>query len=221
MPLIANDIDDEKLTNFVKWRNGIEGFHSFAQECLFTIDQARKAVRPYPNLSLPEYQYLKWTTAQMIEEILLAIVKHRRMIITWGGIVSISTWDTLFHEATDVAIVSKKDEDSDDLVKRCKFQLENIPRGKMLKMPEWEYKWNLITYEHGSHIRGVAQGEDQLRQYTYSRIFCDEIAFLPKAKGTFVGAKPTIEGGGKVCLVSTRFPGFFRDIIEDTINVDS
>ena len=220
MPVLEADTQDEKVANFIRWRNGVSGFHSFAQECLFTIDQARKMVRPYPNLESEEFAYLKYCTARMIEETLLAIVKHRRMVITWGGIVSISTWDTLFHEATDIAIVSKKDEDSDDLVKRCKFQLENIPREKMLKMPEWEYKWNLITFEHGSHIRGVAQGEDQLRQYTYSRIFCDEIAFLPKAKGTFVGAKPTIEGGGKVCLVSTRYPGFFRDVVEDTINAD-
>ena len=105
MALITADTADPLVKNFINYRSS---FRDFAMDCLFTIDQARKAIRPYPNLNDPVYKYLDYVTQQMLSETLLAIVKHRRMIITWGGIVSISTWDTLFHEATDVAIFSKK-----------------------------------------------------------------------------------------------------------------
>jgi hypothetical protein len=30
--------------------------------------------------------------------------------------------------------------------------------------------------------------------------------------------KPTIEGGGQICLVSTRFPGFFKELVEDALD---
>ena len=208
--------EDKKLKDFIRYRNS---FWNFATECLLTIDQASKQIRPYPSADDPTYAYLNYVTQQMVEESLLAIIKHRRMIITWGGIVSIATWDTMFHEATDVGFVCKKEEDSDDLVRRCKFQLENLPKEKLLKIPEWEYKYTEIRFsEINSRIKGIAMGEDQARQYTFSRVFIDEAAFQPKCKGTFVGLKPTLEGGGKICMVSTRYPGFFRELIEDQLD---
>jgi hypothetical protein len=69
-----------------------------------------------------------------------------------------------------------------------------------------------------SRIKGFAQGPDQIRQHTMSRIYADEFAFWPQAEETFVGMKPTLEGGGKICLISTRFPGFFQHIIDDSID---
>lgn len=208
---------DEKLvTDFIRYRNS---FWDFATECLFTIDQASKQIRPFPTTDDPSYQYLKYVTQKMVDEPLLAVVKHRRMLMTWGGIVSISTWDAMFHEATDIGIISKKEEDSDDLVKRCRFQLQNLPTGKLLKIPKWEYKYTEIRFpEIDSRIKGIAMGEDQARQYTFSRVFIDESAFQSKCRETFVGLKPTLEGGGKLCMASTRYPGFFQEVIEDTLD---
>ena len=208
--------EDKLLKDFIRYRNN---FWDFATECLYTIDQASKQIRPYPQAGDESYVYLKYVTERMIEESLLALVKHRRMVITWGGVCSISTWDAMFHEATDIGIISKKEEDSDDLVKRCKFQLENLPKSKLLKIPKWDYKYTELRFpEIDSRIKGIAMGADQARQYTFSRVFIDEAAFQSKCRETFVGLKPTLEGGGKLCMVSTRYPGFFQELIEDTLN---
>jgi hypothetical protein len=138
--------------------------------------------------------------------------------MTWTAC-AVMLWDAMFNEERFIAIMSKKEEDSDDLVRRCKFIWENIPKSVMPIKPKFTYKFTeLRSEENGSVIKGFAQGADQLRQFTCSRIFADEIGFWPNAEESFVGMKPTLQGGGKVVLISTRFPGFFQDLIEDTMD---
>ena len=188
----------------------------FFGDCVYTLDQADRAqpVKKYPV----HYPYLQWLIPTMIEEALLGLVKNRRLIITWTGC-GILLWDAMFFEGRFNALVSKKEEDSDELVRRCKFIYDNIPEKFLPMKPSFAYKYTSFKSEEiDSEIKGVAQGPDQLRQYTCSRVFCDEMAFWPHCRQTFSGLKPTLEGGGKVCLVSTRWPGFFRDIVEDTID---
>ena len=152
----------------------------------------------------------------MVEEPLFALVKHRRMVCTWSMCL-VFLWDAMFYEGRFNALISKKEEDSDDLVRRCKFIYDNLPKG--IIKPKATYKYTELAFpEIDSKIKGFAQGPDQLRQYTCSRIGGDEIAFWPQARATFVAMKPTLEGGGKVTLISTRYPGFFKELIEDTLD---
>lgn len=186
----------------------------FGREAAFTIDQTDKAnpVKPFPM----DKPYLPWVITQMVEEALFALVKHRRMVCTWSMCL-VFLWDAMFYEGRFNALISKKEEDSDDLVRRCKFIYDNLPKG--IIKPKAVYKYTELSFpEIDSKIKGFAQGPDQLRQYTCSRIGGDEIAFWPQARATFVAMKPTLEGGGKVTLISTRYPGFFKELIEDTLD---
>ena len=173
----------------------------------------------YP--SREEKPYLYWIQSEMYNEALLAIVKHRRLIITWTycGVV---LHDAMFREGRFNALLSKKEEDADDLVKRVKFIYDHIPKEKLPLKPEFRYKYTEFRCEEtDSVVKGVASGKDQLRQYTCSRVGCDEMAFWPACRDTFTALKPTLEGGGQVCLFSTRYPGFFQQIIEDKIDEDA
>jgi hypothetical protein len=179
------------------------------------MDQADKEepVKKFPSLMAKPYLYT--VADKMVNESLLGLVKSRRMIITWLCC-AICLWDALFFEGRFNALISKKEEDSDELVRRCKFIYENIPSDKMPVKPVIHYKYTELNIPSiGSTIKGFAQGPDQLRQRGCSRIFADEIAFWENARKTFVAMKPTLEGGGKVVLVSTRYPGFFKEIVED------
>jgi hypothetical protein len=187
----------------------------FSQKCVWTRDEADKWE---PIKKYPDKDYLKLIMTLMDRETLLALVKHRRMIITWTAcIVGLHT--ALFQEERRVGFVSKKEEDSDDLVRRCKFIYEHIPPESIpIPLPEMKYKYTELTFpEIGSVIKGYPEGADQLRQYGHSQIFADEMAFWEDAKASYSSMRPTIEGGGKLCLFSTRYPGFFKDVIEDTI----
>lgn len=196
----------------------------FLQRCVKTKDQADKS-EPIKRFPLqagkgPEQdkEYLRYIIPMIWREPLLAIVKHRRMILTWT---MCSLWlaDAMFFEGRFNALVSKKEEDSDELVQRCWFIYENLDEADLgFKKPKAIYKYTSLTFpETGSEIKGVAQGADQLRQRACSRVGCDEMAFWQQARATFVSLKPTIEGGGQILIISTRFPGFFKELIEDTL----
>jgi hypothetical protein len=188
----------------------------FASKCVRTLDQADRwnPIKPYPV----HLDYLKYVVGRIVSDRLLALVKHRRMIITWTACM-VALWDAMFHEGRFNALMSKKEEDSDELVLRCKFIYDNIPSNALVVKPRLEYKYTEICFpEIDSYIKGFPQGSDQLRQRTCSRIFADEIAFWPQARSSFVAMKPTIEGGGQICLVSTRFPGFFKELVEDALD---
>ena len=188
----------------------------FAEQAVFTLDEADKVqpVKRYPV----HLEYLKAIVDLMVHERMLALVKHRRMVITWTACM-IALWDVMFNEGRRVGLVSKKEEDSDELVLRCKFIYDNIPDGALpIKKPVMTYKYTEFACpEIGSVIKGYASGADQLRQYGHSRIFADEIAFWPQARAAFASMKPTTDGGGQICLFSTRYPGFFQEVIEDRL----
>lgn len=212
LPPAAHDIEW-----LYRYRNDI---WSFAVECCVTQDQVDKQnpVKKFPGRDSLKAPYLEFMMRQMQNEYLLAIVKNRRLLQTWEACI-VTLHDAMFFEGRFCALISKKEEDSDELVRRCKFIYENIPRDKMPIKPKMTYKYCTMYFpETDSTIKGLAQGADQLRQYTISRIVADEIAFWQKAKETYVGMKPTLQGGGKILLLSTRYPGFFKQIIEDNID---
>lgn len=187
----------------------------FMAECMYTLDQTDKInpIKRYPS----DKEYLECIVRAMIEEYLLAIVKHRRMIITWTAC-GVILADAMFNEGRFNVLVSKKEEDSDELVRRCRFVYDNIPPSILPIKPKMIYKYTELKFpEIDSVIKGVPAGKDQLRQYTCSRIVADEFGFWPNARETFVAMRPTLQGGGKITLISTRFPGFFKEIIEDSI----
>ena len=68
-----------------------------------------------------------------------------------------------------------------------------------------------------SNIQGVPQGADQLRQFGATAILMDEFAFWERGRETFFASKPTIDGGGKITLISSPREGFFKEIVFDLI----
>lgn len=187
----------------------------FLTKAVYTLDQVDKQ---NPIKKYPDKEHLRIAADIITKERLLALVKHRRMMQTWTCC-AIALWEAMLFEGQFVSLISKKEADSDDLVRRCRFIYEHIPDSAMPVKPKMVYKYTELRFpETDSIIKGLAQGADQLRQYTCSRIFADEFAFWPEAEDTFVAMKPTLEGGGKICLLSTRYPGFFKKIVEDTID---
>ena len=70
----------------------------------------------------------------------------------------------------------------------------------------------LLSYSNGSQIVAAAQGGDQPRSYTLSRLALDEMAFQDKAEAAYIAGLPAVQGGGQFMGVSTAAPSFFRDI---------
>lgn len=176
----------------------------------------KQTTKPFPW----DIKYIELYTRLWMKRRLLAIPKSRRMKMTWTNL-ALYTWLTAFHKGKLNGIVSKKEEDSDDLIRRCKYILEHPIEARLPKelIPKFEYKFNHLYFpEMESTLQGFPSGSDQLRQFTFSGLMFDEMAFWDKAEDAYSAAYPTIEGGGKMTLISSPGPGFFKNIVFDALD---
>lgn len=208
--------EKEMLENYIRYRNDP---WAFLTECVYTLDSvdAVNPVKLYPNRD-----YLKLFVRLWQRYKLIAVPKSRRMTMSWTCI-GLELWDAIFHTGKFGAFVSKKEEDAGELIKRAKFILDHIPKYKihpsMLPRIEERAKPPALKFpDIHSALQGFPMGADQLRQFTFSSIFGDESAFWPEAEAFYTGAKPTLDGGGRMTLVSSVAPGLFQQICFDTLD---
>lgn len=192
---------------------------AFCTDGVYTLDQADKIepIKRFPS----QHDYLRLYTLIWLRERLIAVPKSRRMFMSWMNII-LYTWDTAFHIGRFNAFVSKKEEDANELVVRAKFVLDRIPEACIPKalMPKYEYTFGKLRFpELNSMIQGFPQGADQLRQFTFSGILADEMAFWDNAEDMYSGAFPTLEGGGRFTAISSAAPGFFKYLVHDQLHL--
>ncbi len=200
---------------------------AFLRDCVYTIDQvdlnAPDPVKPFPS----DLEYLEFLAQLWNREKLIGIPKSRRMTCSWNFI-SLYTHDTIFNSNRFNAFVSKKEDDAGELVARAEHIFKHIPEwripkallpkiknGKMTSQPP------ILHFEDlNSKIQGFPQGADQLRQFTLSGILGDECAFWEHAQKFYSASKPTLDGGGRMTLISSRSPGFFKRIVFDRLDTE-
>ena len=189
--------------------------HPFAmieREMVYTLDSndLRQPIKLFPK-----HEYIKYFFNEWMNEPLIALHKNRRMMISWGMIVA-HLWLALFHPGAQIFFVSDKETKSDELVKRAEFIYDHMPPDKMLLPRKRSAKCLLGFPGLDSFIMGLPSGSDQLRQYTASAIFFDEFAFWETGqKEALASARPTVQGGGKLTMVSSCKEGPFYDICFD------
>ena len=124
-------------------------------------------------------------------------------------------WLAMFHEGAACFLVSEKEGKSAELVQRCEFMFDHIPEARMLK-PKVRSKYCLLEFPGlHSYIMGIPEGPSQLRQYTGTSVLFDEYAFWQSAKETLGAARPILENGGRLAIVSSVQDGAFYDLCFD------
>lgn len=141
----------------------------------------------------------------------LIIIKSRQMTITWTIGVGCQLWLAQFTPHRLIFLQSKKEEDSFDLVTRCKLMYENEPqwlrelcppKRPVLLQPKSEFE-----LRNGSKIVGIPQGQHQVRQYAPSSLFCDECCFQDKVDEMLGAIQPAMtQGASRLTLVSSAYP---------------
>lgn len=176
-------------------------------------------IKPFPI----HLDYLKFYVRLWQREPMILIPKSRRMKMSWVNI-ALYTWDTAFHGGRHNAFVSKKEEDSDELVEKAYFIVNNIDEKLLPKdlIPKADKIFNLLTFpEIKSKIEGFPSGADQLRQFTLSGIMADELAFWDNAEKMYSASFPTLEGGGRFTGISSPGPGFFKRLVFDELDFEA
>lgn len=158
----------------------------------------------------------------------LAIPKSRRMTASWTFI-ALALWDVIFHKGRSWALCSKKEEDSKELVARAEFILNHIPEEMIpkqllpkLKHGQMQSSPPVMEFQEiYSKIQGFPSGANQLRQRGFSGILEDECCFWENAEDAYASAKPTVDGGGRMVMISSRATedgGFFKKIVFDQLD---
>jgi len=206
--------EKEAAANYIKYKNDP---WAFLTECVYTIDQVD---RRNPIKLFPKREYAKMVCHAWMLNDLIATPKSRRMTMSWE-IIGLYVWDTIFNQGRMQAFVSKKEDDANELVLRAKHIVDHIPEDKIHPdlIPKYRSKFCLLEFpDINSKIMGFPQGADQLRQFTFSGIFGDESAFWEQAEEFYAASFPTIDGGGRMTLVSSPAPGFFKRLCYDALS---
>jgi len=165
------------------------------------------------------FPYIEPIIKTWLRQKIVFIEKSRDMMVTWL-VVTLYTWDTLFHKNRENIFQSDDSTKTADLVERAFFIFDNQPnflkslhpasyasgqtRSGILRVP------SLV-----STILGFPAGPDQIRQYHPSGMFVDEAAFQVEAEASFMAIKPAIQAGGRYTAVSSANPGFFMSCCRD------
>src|SRR5690606_27998644 len=128
-------------------------------------------------------------------------------------------WLARYRPGSLIAIVSRKEgqtdsEGSKELVRRIKFMHEHLPP-EVATVPMEYQSGRIRSASLHSEIAAIGQGHDQLQAYAVTAILCDEFAFWEKAQETYAASLPTLEGGGRLTIISSANPGYFKLLCHD------
>jgi hypothetical protein len=187
---------------------------AFCRDLVYTLDEATAAVRKFPDR-----RYLEHLTRIWQREPLLAIPKSRRMMVTWLFI-ALHYWLARFTPGAKIPFMARKEgkdesQGSNELVRRAWFIHEHVEAA--LPSVEAEYHTGRIQFAHGAEIIALGEGADQARQHTFTACLADEFGFWTQAYETWTALKPTIEGGGRITILSSAYPGFWSDLVHDQL----
>jgi hypothetical protein len=205
------DLSDQELAAIT-----LDRYHKnpweFIRDCCFTIDEADDG----KIKAFPDYDYLRIVCEKFQEHKILAIPKSRRLMMTWI-MLALHLHLALFTPNSAIFIQSKKFIDSCYLLSSSRLMFIYY------HLPEWLRDFGLPTltsenqgqlkFSNGSMIRAIGQGPDQLRQYTATALLIDEMAFMEMAEMTWRAARPVLQGGGRVSMVSSAQAGFFERVV--------
>jgi hypothetical protein len=183
---------------------------TFIKECCYTQDEHAKAKNlPYIMPMIGDGDdYLRVVVDEWEATKLLRIEKSRQLRITWL-VCGLILHFVLKNAGARVGYQAKKFDDADAYLRdRIWFMYEHIP--KKYRVPKARYVSGRIEVFHDqsistptAHVQALAEGPEQLRQYTFSIYWGDEFAFQNDQDKALTAAQPSLDGGGKGILTSS------------------
>ncbi|MCQ5211169.1 hypothetical protein [Megasphaera massiliensis] len=216
-----NEKERQELAMLMQLQVWSQNPTEFIDNCCFTVNEAKRgAVEHFPKLD-----YLARVDKIIHGEQVAAFPKSRRMMMTWRCLANLLHF-AMFGKNLSIFVQSKKYDDSAYLLgdSRLLFLYEHLPAGypwpKVERKTRSKMGYDYIKLSNGVEFRAVAEGADQLRQYTASVVYCTEMAFWDFAQATWNSLRPTIEGGGRIFIDSSANPGFFCQLVTGQLNED-
>jgi len=148
---------------------------------------------------------------------LLLVPKARRMRMSWL-FVALHLRLALAQPHARIYVVSSKQEKSAELIERARGILARLPAwaGGARAVADSADPPTLTLVETDAKLIGVAEGPDQLRQYTATAILADEFGTWQWPRLAYAAMRPCIDGGGRLTIVSSAYPGTWHEMVNGT-----
>jgi len=144
------------------------------------------------------------TLWQILSERQVIILKARQLGISWL-VCAYVLWMCLFHPGRDVLLYSKGQLEANELIRRIKALYGRLPAWMRERLPAKVEpdSTRMVTWANGSRVQSMASTKSAGVSYTASLIVLDEAAHMLHAASLYLNAKPTIDGGGQLIILST------------------
>ncbi len=129
----------------------------------------------------------------------LIILKARQLGITWL-ILAYALWLCIWHGNKTVIVISKDQDAANETIRRISgmfARLANKPSELAID------NVGEIGWSNGSRVKAFASSSDAGSSFTGSLLILDELAKNRNADDIYTAAKPTIDDGGAVVILST------------------
>ena len=113
-------------------------------------------------------------------------------------------WYAMFFNEKNILIVSKRDDDAMDFLRRnVKVIHDNLPDWMKELWPRVTDNEHEILFANGSRIKSLTSSKETLRSQAASLNIIDEAAFIPDMDDMWAAGLPSIQHGGNVIVIST------------------
>ena len=203
--------------NNVLYEAGKQDPWLFMRYCLRTHDEhgGEQVYKPFPDKEYLRHLVREWERIDQLEEMskrILFVWKSRKMMVSWAA-VAMNLWTAMFREGQLLGWQSQKAEDADKMLTKVAGLHERM-QASGFPVPRIERKFLELKFpETNSLIMAVPAGDDQVRQFTWSVLTSDEVAFQDGARASYVAAMPAVEGGGMYVGISSAGPGHFEQMV--------
>ena len=194
---------------------------------VYTMDEHDETT---PFKLLPDKKFLRLLAYAWVHEPILFVPKSRQLMVTWL-FCSIACHETVFRQARRTAYISKKFDDAHaHLEQRIKLIWEQLPHGEFY-IPNMKHDRSngvLHVPDTSSFVQAIGEESGKgLRQFTFSWVFSDEVAFQSEPSEGYAAALPALKSGsGQSRFTGVSTPNgkeFFWEMVsgQDTIPTPS
>lgn len=145
-----------------------------------------------------------WALNRLLNHRQVVILKARQLGFTWLCL-CYALWLMLFRAASTIGIFSRVETDAQELLDfRMKGVYRRLPSWMQAKSTEVD---NMSRWVLSNGSIAMAFPTTGGRQYTFSYVLVDEADHQPDLNALMLSAKPTIDAGGKMTLLSSPDKG--------------
>jgi hypothetical protein len=143
------------------------------------------------------------------------ILKARQLGLTWLAC-AYGLWLCLHQDRRLVLTFSVGQDEANEMMRRMTVMYDHLPPAVRAGLPR-VVKRNTeeLAWENGSRVESLPSRTTAGSGYTASLVILDEFAKNPNADTVYTAVKPTIDGGGKLVILSTAHGtgNLFHDLV--------